>query len=244
MSKPGEHVLVTLRKMIASGELVPGVRLPEMAIAERLGVSRMPVRMAFRDLEQEGLLTRFGARSFAVRTFSPADIRGAVEVRGVLEGLAARQAGERGLSEADRGALEACLRIGDAIMANGELSEDDIATYHEMNMRFHDTILNASGNPAIEAALARNNHLPFASVKALAIDRDQMSREYQRLNYAHRQHHAIVEALSLGQGARAEALMREHANAVLNYVNVLKEDTVSPPKGSRRAVARQKEALE
>ena len=62
MSKPGQLVLIALRKMIASGELAAGERLMEIPTAELFGVSRMPVRMAFRTLEQEGLLVRFGGR--------------------------------------------------------------------------------------------------------------------------------------------------------------------------------------
>ena len=88
MSKPGQMVLVALRKMIASGELAAGERLMEIPTAERFGVSRMPVRMAFVTLEQEGLLVRHGGRGYQIRSVSADDIAGAVEVRGVLEGLA------------------------------------------------------------------------------------------------------------------------------------------------------------
>ena len=70
MSKPGQTVLVALRRMIASGELAGGERLMEIPTAELFGVSRMPVRMAFRVLEQEGLLIRHGARGYAVRQLS------------------------------------------------------------------------------------------------------------------------------------------------------------------------------
>lgn len=70
MSKPGQTILVALRKMIASGELAAGERLMEVPTAELFGVSRMPVRMAFRTLEQEGLLVPFGGRGFQVRSIS------------------------------------------------------------------------------------------------------------------------------------------------------------------------------
>lgn len=236
MSKPGQHVLVTLRKMIASGELVPGERLGEVATADSLGVSRMPVRMAFRELEQEGLLIKFGARGYTVRAFTAEEINGAVEVRGVLEGLAARQAAERGLSAADRARLQACLDAGDGLMVKGYLTEDDVIAYHDMNIRFHQIIVAASGNPAIAEALARNDHLPFASVNALAIDRNRMAREYRRLNYAHMQHHAVFDALTQGHGARAEAMMREHANAVLNYTDLFKPSEAHDLAIIRRAV--------
>ncbi|WP_024679065.1 GntR family transcriptional regulator [Pseudomonas syringae] len=214
MSKPGQTILVALRKMIASGELAAGERLMEVPTAELFGVSRMPVRMAFRTLEQEGLLVPFGGRGFQVRSISPQEIAGAVDVRGVLEGLAARQMAERGLTQDARDALEACLVQGDALFDKGYVTEDDLEVYHDMNMRLHQVIVAGSGNRAIADALARNDHLP------LAVDRHNLIREYRRFNFAHMQHHAVVDALINGQGARAEALMREHANATLRYADI------------------------
>ena len=220
MSKPGQTVLVSLRKMIASGELAAGERLMEVPTAERFGVSRMPVRMAFRTLEQEGLLVPFGGRGFQVRSISPHEIAGAVEVRGVLEGLAARQMAEIGVSQQARDELETCLVQGDALFAKGFVTEDDLEVYHDLNMRLHRVIVEGSGNPAIADALARNDHLPFASVTALAVDRNDLVREFRRFNFAHMQHHAVVDALVNGQSARAEAIMREHANATLRYAEI------------------------
>ncbi|AAY37749.1 GntR family transcriptional regulator [Pseudomonas syringae] len=220
MSKPGQTVLVALRKMIASGELAAGERLMEVPTAELFGVSRMPVRMAFRTLEQEGLLVPFGGRGFQVRLISPMEIAGAVDVRGVLEGLAARQMAERGVTQEARDELEACLVQGDALFEKGHVTEDDLEVYHDMNMRLHRVIVEGSGNRAIADALSRNDHLPFASVTALAVDRDNLIREYRRFNFAHMQHHAVVDALVNGQGARAEAIMREHANATLRYAEI------------------------
>lgn len=236
MSKSGQLVLVALRKMIASGELPAGERLMEVPTAERFGVSRMPVRIAFRTLEQEGLLVRAGARGFQVRSVSADDIAGAVEVRGVLEGLAARQAAERGLSEADRATLRECLERGDALFAKGHVTEEDLEVYHDLNMRFHQVVVAASHNPAIADALSRNDHLPFASVTALAIDRHDMAREYRRFNYAHMQHHSIYDALAHGQSARAEAIMREHANATLRYAEVFGSGVAAGKPGEQMKV--------
>ncbi|PBP72400.1 GntR family transcriptional regulator [Pseudomonas syringae] len=192
----------------------------EVPTAELFGVSRMPVRMAFRTLEQEGLLVPFGGRGFQVRSISPIEIAGAVDVRGVLEGLAARQMAERGVTQEARDELEACLVQGDALFEKGHVTEDDLEVYHDMNMRLHRVIVEGSGNRAIADALSRNDHLPFASVTALAVDRDNLIREYRRFNFAHMQHHAVVDALVNGQGARAEAIMREHANATLRYAEI------------------------
>ncbi|KPW38803.1 Transcriptional regulator GntR [Pseudomonas coronafaciens pv. porri] len=220
MSKPGQTVLVALRKMIASGELAAGERLMEVPTAQLFGVSRMPVRMAFRTLEQEGLLVPFGGRGFQVRSISPQEIAGAVDVRGVLEGLAARQLAERGLTPQARDELQTCLDLGDSLFEKGHVTEDDLEVYHDLNMRLHRVIVEGSGNRAIADALARNDHLPFASVTALAVDRNNLIREYRRFNFAHMQHHAVVDALINGQSARAEAIMREHANATLRYAEI------------------------
>jgi GntR family transcriptional regulator of vanillate catabolism len=220
MSKPGQRVLVALRKMIASGELAAGERIGEIATAELLQVSRTPVRIAFRTLEQEGLLVKSAGRGFTVRAVNANEIAGAVEVRGVLEGLAARLTAERGLEPSVKKALYECLEQGDQLFEKGYVVEDDLRLYHDLNMRFHQLIIEASDNPAITSALARNDHLPFASVSALAVDLDDLKREFRRFNFAHMQHHAIVDALVHGQGARAESLMREHANATLRYASI------------------------
>ena len=106
---------------------------------------------------------------------------------------------------------------GDELFDNGVLLEEDIEKYHNMNMRFHELILAASDNSAIKAALALNEHMPFASVNALAFNPSQLKREYRRLHFAHMQHHAVYQALVNGQSARAEALMKEHAHATLVY---------------------------
>lgn len=220
MSKAGQRVLSTLRQMIISGELAAGERIAEIPTAERLGVSRTPVRIAFRALEQEGMLIKLEGRGYRVREVTPDEVAGAIEVRGVLEGLAARQAAENGLTPAQRRGLLECLAWGDELFDKGYVTEEDLEAYHDLNKRFHALIIEASGNPAIGSAMQRNEHLPFASVTSLAIDRNNLKQEYRRFNFAHMQHHAAFDAIDRGQGARAEAIMREHANATLRYADL------------------------
>lgn len=220
MSKAGQRVLSTLRQMIISGELEAGERIAEIPTAERLGVSRTPVRIAFRALEQEGMLTKLEGRGYRVREVTQDEVAGAIEVRGVLEGLAARQAAENGLSPEQRRGLLECLASGDELFDKGYVTEEDLEFYHDLNRRFHALIIEASGNPAIGSAMQRNEHLPFASVSSLAIDRNNMKQEYRRFNFAHMQHHAAFDAIDRRQGARAEAIMREHANATLRYADL------------------------
>jgi GntR family transcriptional regulator of vanillate catabolism len=69
-------------------------------------------------------------------------------------------------------------------------------------------------------ALERNGRIPFAGPQALAFDNASLERVYGTFCYAHRQHHIIVEALERGEGARAESLMREHANPAKESLNL------------------------
>ena len=219
-AKPGQRVIIALRKMIASGELRAGQRIAEIRTAEILSVSRMPVRMALLKLEREGLVARLGARGYAVRGLSAAQIVGAIDVRGALEGLAARQAAERSVSRAAERQLRTCLEIGDALFAKGHLVEADLDRYHDLNRQFHGAIVAASGNPAIETTLAHIEGLPFASASALALDSADLEEEFRHLQNAHRQHHAVFEAMQKRDGDRAETLMRDHARAALRNVKV------------------------
>src|SRR5437763_1190821 len=95
------RALLRLRELILSGQFAPGTRLSELPLVERLGVSRTPLRLALAELEHEGLVRGLAAGGYVVRQFTQADISDAIEVRGVLEGTAARFAAERGASARD-----------------------------------------------------------------------------------------------------------------------------------------------
>lgn len=209
--KPGQKVIIALRRMIVSGDIKDGARVGEIATAAALGVSRMPVRTALRALEQEGLVVKLGARGYAARAPSEMQIAGAIEVRSVLEGLAAQRLAASGLDPATEAALADCLASGDAIFAKGHLVEPDLERFHAYNLAFHAQLLDACGNPAIGHALQRNNHLPLASAAALAFDWNDPVGTYRHLETAHRQHHQVIGAIRAGDGVRAEALMRAHA---------------------------------
>jgi GntR family transcriptional regulator of vanillate catabolism len=219
---PGTHsVLATLRQRIVDGSLAPGQRLAEAAMAEALGVSRTPVRLAFKTLEQEGLLHKQGKRGLVVRAFSAADVHCAVEVRGVLEGLAARRLAQQGLPPALLAVLQRCIGEGQAVLAKGHLIGSDIARWSALNRSFHDTIVGAAGSTAIGDAIARNNHLPFASADSISIDPLALEREYQKLCVAQLHHELVLEALQQRESARVEMLMREHALIGLRYGQAL-----------------------
>jgi GntR family transcriptional regulator of vanillate catabolism len=210
-------VVATLRKLIIEGHYASGTRLAEIPVAETLGVSRTPVRIAFRTLEQEGLLQPAGKRGFVVREFSDQDVLCALEVRGVLEGLAARRLAERGMSDEVRETLRACVDEGAQVLAKGRLTKDAVGAWSRLNNRFHRAIVEATDSMVIADAIARNNHLPFASADSIIIDPKALDREYEKLRFAQLQHQLVFEALEQGESARVEMLMREHAYIGLRY---------------------------
>jgi GntR family transcriptional regulator of vanillate catabolism len=165
-------------------------------------------------------LTEHQTRGFVVRSFTAADIIDAIDLRGILEGHAVRRVGEQGASKNLLRQMRACLEDGDAILGKRSVSESDEATYAKMNSRFHSLIVSGANSPILSAAIERNSRIPFAGANALAFDKTNLDRMYDMLYYAHRQHHCIVDALEAGQGARVEALMREHANVAKDSLNV------------------------
>lgn len=215
-------VVATLRQLIVSGRLSAGERVAEIPVADRLGVSRTPVRLAFRSLEQEGLLEKAGKRGFVVRRFSEADVRTAIEVRGTLEGLAARHLAERGMDPGVRAVLAASIAEGRDVLAKGHLVFDDIARWSRLNQHFHDGIVQAHVSHVIADAIARNNHLPFASADSIALDPDSLPAEYEKLRIAQIQHQLVFDALEQRESARVEMLMREHAWVGFRYGQLFK----------------------
>jgi GntR family transcriptional regulator of vanillate catabolism len=206
----------------------------EAPLAEMLGISRTPVRQALPLIAQEGLLTEHETRGYVVRAFTAADIVDAIDLRAIIEGLAARRVAEHGVSKTFLRELRECLDDGDAIFRKRHIEESDEARYAEMNKRFHQLILQGAGSPILAAALERNNRVPFAAPQALAFDKSNLEQTFDMLHYAHRQHHAIVEALERGESARAESLMREHAIAVKRSINITNFHVPVDPTTPRR----------
>lgn len=220
MLRKNSRVVVRIREMILHGELQPGQRVREVELANSLGVSRTPVREALPILAQEGILIQLDTRGFVVREFTPQEIMDAIDVRGVLEGLAARTLAEQGAPRRLIQSLHDCLREGDEIFAKRHLIESDEDRYGEMNKQFHALIVNGSGSKVIADAIERNGHIPFAAAHAIAFDHVDLVRMFDFLWYAHRQHHAIVQALEVGEGERVGALMFEHAYGTKVSINM------------------------
>ena len=200
-----------LREMIVGGELKPGTRIAELTLVERLGASRTPIRMALVRLQEEGLLAPLPNGGFTVKDFSEADIHDAIELRGTLEGLAARLAAERGVGAVLVAEARDCLDRIDALLAEPALSEASFAGYVEHNGRFHALLAEMAGSDIVARQIERATALPFASPSGFVLVQATGARARDTLIVAQAQHRGVIEAIVRREGTRAEALMREHA---------------------------------
>ncbi len=205
------RVAQRIRELIVEGTLLPGERLAEATIADRLGVSRTPVRNALPALASEGLLEPAGKRGYAVRAFTAEDSFRATEIRCVLEGYAARELAAR----EDRGAIVDELRKvlveGDAIFAKGHVAETDEEAYATMNGHFHELIVGGARDPLLIELIQRVYSVPFVAPNVVAFNRVPLEEIFPILVSGHHQHHAITDAIDGGQPDLAETLMRGHS---------------------------------
>ncbi len=200
-----------LREMILAGDLPGGSRIAELAIVEKLGVSRTPIRAALMRLEQEGLLEALPNGGYAVRTFSERDVADAIELRGTLEGLAARLAAERGAPAVVLAEARQCLAGIDAVLAQAALDDEAFSRYVALNQRFHALLPELGGSPVLGREIERVVSLPFASPSGFVVVQANSSRARDMLIVAQDQHRQVLEAIEQREGARAEAIMREHS---------------------------------
>lgn len=213
------RALLRLRELIISGEFAPGERVSELPLVERIGVSRTPLRLALAALEHEGLLRGLPGGGYAVRAFTQADIRDAIELRGVLEGTAARFAAERGATARD---LRALRTINDSIEELVHRADyESFDRYVNLNERFHARLLKIARSPILERALDGIVSLPFASPSAFVLTEAELPQSRTILVVAHRHHVGLIDAIEHRQGARAESLAREHARIALTNLEIV-----------------------
>lgn len=185
-----------LKQAILSGELSPCAPLAQEDLAARLGVSRQPVSHALALLKHQGLVIDRGRKGLMVAPIEPERVLALYQVRGALDGLAARLAAARRASVAP---LVTLLARGTTASDSGTL--DDLV---EADAAFHQGLYEASGNPAI--AEVANGVWPHVlrSMRAVLNDPDYRTLAWQ-------EHAAIVAAIETGDPDKAEALATGHA---------------------------------
>lgn len=185
-----------IKTMIISGELRPGDDLRERDLAERLGVSRVPVREALPMLERAGLAQLAPRRTARVTEITESDVTHHFAVRAALEPLAARLAAERVTHGADPVRLEAALAS-----AHDALVVGDSHGFHESNSLLHTEIERLAANPLLDDVMMllreRKARLNALAPGGHAVDR-------------HQEHLVLVEAIAHGNIRLAEASALTH----------------------------------
>lgn len=214
------RALLQLREMILAGEMLGGARITELSIVEKLGVSRTPVRAALLRLEQEGLLEALPNGGYAVRSFSEQDITDAIELRGCIEGLMARLAAERTPAKGMQRQVRECLALMDSCFEHPVFTDADFALYVAQNEIFHELLYHMAGSDVIRRQLERVVALPFASPSGFVQLRSDLPSVRTLLIVAQDQHRQVIAAIERREGARAEALMKEHARMASRHLEI------------------------
>ena len=204
-----DQVYEVLNRAIESGQFAPGARVHEDEIARDLGISKTPLRLALHQLRRDGVVRIEPRKGIYLAVPTLTEIIELIEVREVLEGLAARRAAQ----QSDRGfvgEMEACLK---------PFSEENLGRrrlkYAAADHRFHSLLVEASGSAELVKALqVINIRLHQHRLDNQAIGHD--------LRPIHRQHLMIIRALKAGDAERSETLVRDHVRHQL-AVKILKE---------------------
>lgn len=217
-STHAQRALVSLRQGILGGFFPGGTRLFEVALAEELGISRTPVRDALQRLGAEGLLDRAPGGGFVVRSFAVRDVVDTIELRGVMEGTAARMAAERGVSAKLLAEGRDIVKRIDLLFVDQYFDMDQ---YSRLNTLFHHLLARLSQSDVLVREIERITSLPFASPSAFLDDQSRQAELVKTLAAAHEQHRAILDAIEGREAFRAESLAREHARAARRNVEFL-----------------------
>jgi phosphonate utilization transcriptional regulator len=189
-----------IERLILSGEVRAGERLNEVEIARRLNVSRGPVREALRSLEEAGLVRFEKNRGAAVRVISPDEAMHIYEVRACLEELACRRLASR-ITPEQLEALHALVERMEAPAASR-----DAATFHPLNMRFHELLVEFAGNGELAGVYRR-------LVGSLSLFRRHTLAQEGSLAQSNAEHRAILAHLSSRDAAAASRVMHGHIEA-------------------------------
>lgn len=200
-----EEIYAGLRRAIIEGTFPPGTKMTTTELAERLGVSRTPVREAILKLAQDGLVEVSDTGVATVSTITPRDLRDFLEIRVVLEEFAARRAAVR----PDRDALEEAKGLLGPI--RDAFADDDVAGMVRFNVRFHDAILRASGNPRLASLLGELTEVTM---------RDQTVSYYgsTQREVPISEHEELVEAIEAADADRAAGIARRHVERTAEWL--------------------------
>jgi GntR family transcriptional regulator of vanillate catabolism len=201
-----------LRELIVSKALRGGSPLRQEDLANTLGMSRNPVRLALAQLEHDGLIKATSGGGFVLRSFKRTEIVDSVGLRAALEGDAARLAAMRCDAAEVLERLEKCCEQMERLTtaaSTGVGSEFD--QYLELNDDFHAMLFSASGSEPLTDAYQHLLHLPFTSPSAVLRASPPDKWLAHRIERGSQQHRGILTAIKSWDETRAEQLARDHA---------------------------------
>lgn len=203
-----DEVARVLRQRIFSGIYPPGELLRQVQLSEDLKVSRTPLREALRMLQSEGLVEAEGARGVSVARADRGRLLNAYALREMLDGLAARQAAERGAHRA-HGLLDPIIE-----QQLGTLEPWSPLDYTRFNVEFHIAIMELADNEFLNAQLAVVRLTSTVFAPAVLICKD-------RARPAVAEHASVVAAIASGDGEEAERLARRHIRETMQCLQGL-----------------------
>ena len=219
-----EIVVDALRELILEGEIEPRSRVNEVALCERFGISRTPLREAIKLLAAEGLLELLPNRGARVVALSETEIRDILHVIGALEGAAGELACER-ITDSELKVIE---DANEAMVAAWKAR--DYPTYFALNRRIHDAIMAAAGNSALQST--------YRSLSG-RVQRARFSAQKTDEQWAHAidDHNLMVLLLRRRDGAALAQLMRDHIRSKWPVITAAYSETKSAKAADRKAGA-------
>lgn len=202
MSHSSARAYRELRAAILSGAYPAGERLREERLASCLGFSRTPVREALHRLATDGLVRLQPNRGAEVVGWSEADLEELFELRVLLEGRAARRAAEQGTADLD-GMRERCTAMEAYLEAPDENAYDEIT---RLNLEFHRAVHQGTGDRLLPDLLNRVIDVPMVRHTFHEYSCAELQRSFS-------QHRELVEAIAVGDGKWAQAVMHTHIRA-------------------------------
>jgi DNA-binding GntR family transcriptional regulator len=193
-----ESILETIRDAIISGALKPGEKVAEPELAERFGISRTPIREAFRQLETEGYLKVVPRKGAVVVSFSQRDVEEFYAIKSILEGYAARSACEK-LTPRE---IDKLQTINDKLALLAK--ESDVKLFFKVHNNFHELFIKAADNEKL-AELITNLVGRFQRLRIASMSQPG------RMDFSVREHQKIIDAFRNKDADLAEKLVRSNA---------------------------------
>lgn len=193
-----EKILETIREAILKGNLKPGEKVAEPELAERFGISRTPIREAFRQLESEGYLTVIPRKGAVVAALSEQDVQEYYAIKSILEGYAAELAADK-LSEKELIKLETINNRLKKLAVEG-----DVKAFYRVHNEFHDLFLKASGNSKL-VELIQQLGMKFNRLRMASLSVEG------RMDISVAEHEKLLEAFRRHDGDTAENLVKKTA---------------------------------